>query len=219
MRFWSSPLPDTLLLLALVALCTADSHDKDDPASPPCTVISPQTSNFFDLRPLTRSPPQSTDWQARGHDYGSNFSLNICAPVLSDVTSAISIEPTKQSNISAFYTTAANELYSIGSVSKTPKFRGRKLVLEYTDGSPCPAESLRKSTLMSLLCDRDLATPVISFVGQADDCAYFFEVRTAAACPTVPSQALGPVSVFGIMYDFYPPDCSSSPSSPSRNVG
>lgn len=53
---------------------------------------------------------------------------------------------------------------------------------------------------MSLMCDRDmLQKAAVSFVGQANECAYFFEVRTASACPTVKIQALGPVSVFGIM--------------------
>lgn len=87
------------------------------------------------------------------------------------------------------------------SLSTKPYFRGRKLVIEYTDGSPCPeAPKLRKSTLMSLMCDRELFQKAsISFVGQANECAYFFEVRTASACPTVKAQALGPISVFGIM--------------------
>lgn len=206
MRFWlSSPTgattTTTLLLLALISSTCADSPNT---AAPACTVVSPQTSNFFDLRPLIRTVPRTppaTDWQARGHDYGSNFSLNICAPVLSDVSGAVSIPPAKVSNISAFYVTPLDDkIYSIGSVSTAPYFRGRKLILEYSDGSPCPTEPLKKSTLMSLLCDRDLTKPVISFVGQLNDCAYFFEVRTAAACPAVRTQALGPVTVFGIMY-------------------
>lgn len=150
-------------------------------------------------------------------------------------------------------------------------FRGRKLVLNYTDGSPCPAPDepklfrrkvvdgddegdegdkegddeddkddkddkdkdededkdkdkdkdgndgdgdddgekkkpseggRRKSTLMSFLCDRELATPAVSFVGSLDSCTYFFEVRTSAACGGVAASTdggLGPAGVFGIM--------------------
>ena len=62
----------------------------------------------------------------------------------------------------------------------------------------------RKSTLISLLCDRDplAKTPNVAFIGASpDECTYVFEVRSAAACggvATVP-QAVGPGYVFGIM--------------------
>ena len=93
--------------------------------------------------------------------------------------------------------------------ASAPYFRGRKLVLNYTDGSPCPGEtnntSRRKSTIMSFLCDRDAtasgASP--SFVGTMDSCSYFFEVRSTAACGGIAvdphSGGLGPAGVFGIM--------------------
>lgn len=143
--------------------------------------------------------------------------------------------------------------------STEPVFRGRKLVLNYTDGSPCDSSSRskrapspspsprrtgdddsdddddddddkhrpskrpksgsdrhkpsspskaaptrRKSTLISLLCDRDPLAPKasVAFVGASpDECAYFFEVRSAAACGGVSDarQSLGPGGVFGIM--------------------
>jgi cation-dependent mannose-6-phosphate receptor len=135
-------------------------------------------------------------------------------------------------------------------------FRGRKLVLQYTGGSPCgsavesrsedeleddeyPARTLsgkvvdsddddddkkdddddedkpkkpkkpvqtkrRKSTLISFHCEKDpLKTfAVASFIGtDPDECAYFFEMRSEAACPGLgPVQAgLGPGGVFGII--------------------
>jgi cation-dependent mannose-6-phosphate receptor len=55
---------------------------------------------------------------------------------------------------------------------------------------------------MSLMCDHEqFQKPSVSFVGQMNDCAYFFEVRTAAACATInQAQALGPGAVFGAMY-------------------
>ena len=62
----------------------------------------------------------------------------------------------------------------------------------------------RKSTLISLLCDRDPLAPKasISFVGASPDaCTYFFEVRSISACGGVSSaqQTLGPAGVFGVM--------------------
>jgi len=141
--------------------------------------------------------------------------------------------------------------------------RGRKLILNYTDGSPCPAHATtkrstdlnlfdppplssrhanaasndhiypphkspydrdssstarldpypmystqasqrRKSSIFSLLCDRDpTATKAsVSFVGASEDeCTYFFELRSSAACPAVnvQTQQVGPSAVFGLM--------------------
>lgn len=62
----------------------------------------------------------------------------------------------------------------------------------------------RKSTLISLLCDRDPLAPKasISFVGASPDaCTYFFELRSMAACGGVSEaqQTLGPAGVFGVM--------------------
>ena len=62
----------------------------------------------------------------------------------------------------------------------------------------------RKSTLISLLCERDALAPkaTLAFVGASpDECAYFFELRSPHACGGVSEskQALGPGSVFGIM--------------------
>lgn len=139
-------------------------------------------------------------------------------------------------------------------------FRGRKLVLNYTDGSPCGSSSKRsssssvfadeykdvesltsggfrtysdddedwnhgkgkdkdedkdkstgsdkdtrkKSTIISLLCENDplAATAAVSFVAATEDeCTYFFEARTHAACGTIEKEAqqLGPSGVFGVM--------------------
>ncbi|KAG0131535.1 mannose-6-phosphate receptor binding domain-containing protein [Tuber indicum] len=234
MRFWiASPistLPFFVFSLLQLTIATTSNTLQQEP----CTVISTQSGNFFDLRPLIRTSASTSssssssntvhDWTARGHDYPANFTLNICAPVLSDVADAVSISTSQKSNISAFYITQEGKQYSIGSVSTNPYFRGRKLVLVYAGGSPCPApdeereedeekerekgksskkkkkgSGYRKSTIMSHLCDRDAIRPVISFVGEVNECGYFFEVRSSAACPTAGTQALGPVSVFGII--------------------
>jgi hypothetical protein len=65
----------------------------------------------------------------------------------------------------------------------------------------------RKSTIIILSCDNEPlalrgANVVLSFAGALDECAYFFEAKSAAACAgieTTPSQ-LGPSGVFGVMY-------------------
>jgi cation-dependent mannose-6-phosphate receptor len=97
--------------------------------------------------------------------------------------------------------------------------RGPKLILNYTHGSPCESKhkkrdmikgdhTRRKSTTISLLCDQlsmDSKSPKVKlfFVSSdADECNYYFEARSAAACAGVEAtpQQLGPGGVFGVMY-------------------
>lgn len=125
--------------------------------------------------------------------------------------------------------------------------RGRKLVLNYTDGSPCdtarksahsvedlkmkeraiigddddddddkkkdddkketkkPSSSTRrKSTVISMLCEKDPTAPqfALSFIGSPDECSYFFEARSHAACATANTSSggsLNPGGVFGVI--------------------
>lgn len=92
-------------------------------------------------------------------------------------------------------------------------FRGRKLVLQYTNGSPCGTTTnkradahRKKSTLISFHCEKDplASQAVTSFVGtDPDECAYFFEVRTQEACggaePVDTRDGLGPGGVFFVI--------------------
>ena len=62
----------------------------------------------------------------------------------------------------------------------------------------------RKSSLISFICERDaLASKVhLSFIGASpDECTYFFEARSIAACGKVneEQQSLGPGGVFGVI--------------------
>lgn len=96
-----------------------------------------------------------------------------------------------------------------------PVIRGRKMVLNYTDGSPCPSldkrneareiidgdddkdkddddkkssdSTRRKTTIISMLCERDPLMPqlTLSFVASPDECTYIFEARTNAACASI----------------------------------
>lgn len=60
----------------------------------------------------------------------------------------------------------------------------------------------RKTTVISLLCDSDpLAKTSVSFIAAVDECTYFFEGRSPAACGGVhqAKQALGPGGVFSVI--------------------
>jgi len=165
-------------------------------------------------------------WHAKGHDYGANFTINFCAPVIEDLEDVVGIEKARWRNVSAYYR-SDGKTYSIGQQSSSPIFRGRKLVLNYTDGSPCPSETSasvlrqrrlrdeddfhnntkdkqqsvrRKSTIMSFICDRDPLAPVatVYFVGTIDSCSYFFEVKTIAACGGVAPRTDGGLGPAGV---------------------
>jgi len=235
-----------LLLLSTIAATAAD--EKKTTPLKPCTVLSPHSGSFFDLTSISLSPPtpgkklhkdqRVESWHAKGYDYPVNFTMNVCAPVLEKIKDVVGVEKALWKNVSAYYE-LDGETYSIGQQSSEPVFRGRKLVLNYTNGSPCAStlssrslaldkdkdkkkpkydddddddekkggkknDIRRKSTIISLLCDRDPLSPKasVAFVGSSpDECAYFFEIRSQAACGGVNNaqQTLGPASVFGVI--------------------
>jgi cation-dependent mannose-6-phosphate receptor len=64
------------------------------------------------------------------------------------------------------------------------------------------SDERRKTTIISLLCEKDpLAKTAFSFVAAVDDCVYFFEGRSPHACGGVEAetQALSPGGVFGVI--------------------
>ncbi len=88
---------------------------------PACTAVS-STSNgaFFDLRPDIAQKAAgkaarsiTKDYYARGYDYGKNFTLNICEPVVTPVKDVVGVSKTLWSNVSAYYT-YKDKVYSIG---------------------------------------------------------------------------------------------------------
>jgi cation-dependent mannose-6-phosphate receptor len=139
-------LPPSLLALISLALIPSRVSAAADPPKPtnkPCTLHSPSTGSFYDLRPLQILPSTAKDarndsWHAKGYDYGANFTINFCGPVIEDLEDVNDISEYRWRNVSAFYRTANDEVYSIGQQSAEPIFRGKKLVLNYTSGSLCP---------------------------------------------------------------------------------
>ena len=135
-------------LLALIALALIPSRvsaaaDPPKPTSKPCTLHSSSTGSFYDLRPLqilssTAKDARNDSWHAKGYDYGANFTLNFCGPVIEELADVNDVSDRSWPNVSAFYRTANDEVYSIGQQSADPIFRGKKLVLNYTSGSLCP---------------------------------------------------------------------------------
>ncbi|WEW55302.1 Cation-independent mannose-6-phosphate receptor CI-MPR [Emydomyces testavorans] len=142
-------------LFQFVTLCPSScvaAEDKPEPKSKPCTIHSPNTGAYFDLNTISLLPPEIKDgkkvrpddredsWHARGYDYGANFTINVCAPAIEKLDDVVGVDKQQWQNVSAFYK-MDGKTYSIGQQASDLVFRGRKLVLNYTDGSPCPTTS------------------------------------------------------------------------------
>jgi cation-dependent mannose-6-phosphate receptor len=118
-----------LAFAALAALtCVAQAADDSSKKSPPvkpCTIRSASTGAFFDLSSLHLVHPSKESksskfesehsWSARGYDYGANFTLNICGPVVEQLDDVEGIKNSQTKNISAYYT-KDKKTYSIGYV-------------------------------------------------------------------------------------------------------
>jgi len=101
----------------------ADSAKKDP--DPECTVTNPTTGEFYDLRPLIRRSSDKfhtlkhrtvlnsrTDWVINGQDYGHNFTVNICEPLMSDHSDVVNVND--RTNVSGYYIDSGGRKISIG---------------------------------------------------------------------------------------------------------
>ncbi|KAH9906396.1 mannose 6-phosphate receptor domain-containing protein [Xylariomycetidae sp. FL2044] len=164
-------------LLALLSAPVAADAEKTATAER-CTASS-TSGAFFDLRPdvaLKPNPDGSkpahskgapiADYHARGYDYGFNFTLNICDPVVEKVDNVVGVDEGKWQNISAYYV-SKGDVYSLGSMqSGNLTSRGKELVLQYTGGSPCGKSANRDDSWRRA---RSNVHEGASYRGTADD--------------------------------------------------
>lgn len=122
-------LPSLLLLSQQLSSVSAASDPSRRPKETlsPCVARSPTTGLYFDLNAISLSPPELKDgektrkkareesWHARGHDYGSNFTLNVCAPVIESLKDVVGVDKAQWKNVSAYYV-RDGKTYSIGYV-------------------------------------------------------------------------------------------------------
>lgn len=115
----------------LAAAAVARAADDPSPAThaPACTATSSTGSGaFFDLRPDTAVLPDKSkgkshkagvakDYHSKGYDYGKNFTMNICGPVVDPVSDVVGLDKNAWANVSAYYMSHGN-IYSIGSVQR-----------------------------------------------------------------------------------------------------
>ena len=131
-----------LLSLSLSHYTTAATDDKKT-APKPCTIHSPTTGSYIDLSPLTLTPQCSggmsnESYHAKGYDYPYNFTLNFCERTVENLTDVKGIKERQWANVSAYYRDSNDDVVSIGQQNSELLFRGKKLLLNYTMGSPCP---------------------------------------------------------------------------------
>ena len=106
-----------LLNLYLSSTLAADSQPK------PCTLTAPLTGQFYDLNIINIQPPKDHEkaheddraagWHARGYDYGTNFTMNFCAPVRKQLADVVGVDEALWGNVSAYYE-MNGKTYSIG---------------------------------------------------------------------------------------------------------
>ncbi len=118
--------PSLLLLLAALASSSLASSDaektKTTTAPAPCTATS-TSGAFYDLRPdmavavedgaKAKKGVLAVDYLARGYDYGSNFTVNLCAAVVKPVKSVVGVDREQWRNVSAHYE-HDGKVYSLG---------------------------------------------------------------------------------------------------------
>ena len=81
-----------------------------------CTIRSPSSGAYYDLNTITvqrLKDDRTNSWHARGYDYGTNFTLNFCAPVIETLDDVVGIDEGLWGNVSAFYK-MNGKTYSIG---------------------------------------------------------------------------------------------------------
>jgi cation-dependent mannose-6-phosphate receptor len=99
------------------------SSDKKSKPLKPCTIRSPTSERFFDLNPIAVTLPEegkkphkddrTESWHSRGHDYGVNFTINFCKPVVEEIEDVVGVKKAHWGNVSAFYE-MKGKTYSIG---------------------------------------------------------------------------------------------------------
>jgi cation-dependent mannose-6-phosphate receptor len=123
MRLYTNSALVALILPLLAAAGSSDDKKTKEPALKPCTIRSPTSGAFFDLTSLTLHPPKDTEdvkkgevlesYHVKGQDYGANFTINFCAPVVEDLSNVEGVDRKLAQNVSAYYT-IGKKTYSIG---------------------------------------------------------------------------------------------------------
>jgi len=188
-----------LVILCLTILSFSSSiFVKADEDPQPCTVTNETTNKYYDLSSLTKK--EGGDWIIYGYGTGWTFYMNVCHGVLyrdnnddysefKDI-GVYGVNP-------EYYNSTREKDHNIGKISNEPLIRGDKLVMEFSNGKKCGSTNYGSTSVVSFICDKTVegqGQPI--FISRFEDCAFFFEWRTPAACPTDKKDAKGGWGVF-----------------------
>ncbi|KAK8048203.1 hypothetical protein PG994_009933 [Apiospora phragmitis] len=172
--------------LALVFTLTGASIAADPAEKTPTTTActaSTTAGSFFDLRP---DIAKKASGGASKHRRRGGAPTRITTPATPDEVK--DVDRDSWQNISAYYTSRSNT-YSLGAASGGLTTRGRKLVLQYTGGSPCGAKSGGSSSKRDALGKRG-SHEGASYKDYSDDEATATSsVRSAAAAAAKATDA------------------------------
>lgn len=173
-----------------------------------CSIKNPITGHIVDLSPLVNTKDQHNKWLVKGYgeDVNKNFTIAICSsPFLDSDNDDIDDEDLQ---VGAVYD---HNTVSIGKYnSNLTMYPNKRITLKYQDGDVCPNKIDKKSTLLNFVCDRDIISKAqITYIGNTNNCSYFFEVRTLYACPKADkTQELSILPIFfSIITVFIIVDC------------
>ncbi|CAB4424849.1 unnamed protein product [Rhizophagus irregularis] len=175
----------TFVILCLTILSTS-LFVKAEENPQPCTVTNETTNKYYDLSPLKKT--EGNDWIVYGYGTGWTFYINVCHGVLyrDDKDSESNFEDIGVYGINPeLYNRTLEKSHNIGKLSNNPLIRGDKLVMEFSNGKLCGLTNYKSASVVSFICDKTVegqGQPI--FISSYQDCAFFFEWRTPAACPT-----------------------------------
>jgi len=180
------------LLFFLLAFTTPYSFGFEESNPPPCTAES-ANGRYYDLTSLRAKK----DYEVLG-DTGRKFFINPCGSVVSETWNLDKPEQV------AGYFRGDHSDFSIGNVNTSLHITQDHPVLVFTGGSPCPgASELKASSIIRFICDRSVSSQghpeLVAQLPPNDSsaCAFLFEWRTPAACPTTKRTGVtGVVTVF-----------------------
>ncbi|KAM8847361.1 cation-independent mannose-6-phosphate receptor [Synchiropus picturatus] len=157
-----------------------------------CLVTDPNTLEQYDLSSLSRST-SGGNWQVMDLTDGkilSKYYINVCRPLnavagcsRSASVCKMKFDPDQGSRKEVV------EVSNMGVSKRGPIIEGRdRLLLEFTDGSPCPGgQALQYRTVIHLICSRgSVSTGPRFFMFQ--NCTAIFKWETRAACAITTTQ-------------------------------
>eukprot|EP00123_Amoebidium_parasiticum_P008161 comp18613_c0_seq1/m.20193 comp18613_c0_seq1/g.20193 ORF comp18613_c0_seq1/g.20193 comp18613_c0_seq1/m.20193 type:complete len:284 (-) comp18613_c0_seq1:142-993(-) len=189
----------TLLVLALCFFSSANAdnvncYPTDDNGLP----VTDSKGRSYDLSALKKKPNEEA-WQARelsGKDE-YKYLVNVCDRIYSN-------QDADRAHAAVWQIKLTNESqkYECGDATtgKITLVEDESLKLVYTEGDHCNRANTSRQSVISFVCKRSKPIDNPPTLMREDNCTYYFEWLTPAACPIEnPNNGMGAGSVFLII--------------------